>query len=87
MALLSLQNFRSNVIWSSTNSSLSLAIELKFGCESEISDLYFHLVVEEQVSELEISVDDSMGVEVLHSITDLDDIALDLKLVQSLSSS
>ena len=85
MTLLSLENFWCDVVWSTTNGSLSLSIELKLGCQTKITDLNLHLVIEEQITELKISMNDSVGVQILNGITDLNDIALNLELVQSSS--
>jgi hypothetical protein len=60
-----------------------LSIELKFGGKTKITYLDFHLVVEEEITEFEISVNDSMGMKILYGVADLDDIALDLQLVES----
>lgn len=76
MTLLAFKDLRSDVIRSSTDCSFPLAVEFELCGESEISDFDFHLIVEEQVTELKISMDDSVRVEVLNGITDLDDIAL-----------
>jgi hypothetical protein len=87
VTLLSLENLWSNIIWSTTDGSLSLSIELKFGGKTEITYLDFHLVVEEEITEFEISVNDSVGMKILYGVADLDDIALDLQLVESSPSS
>ena len=86
MALLTLEHLRSDIVGSTANGALPLTIELKLGGETKITDLDLHLVVEEEVAQLQISVDDAMTVEVLDSGADLVDIALDLELVQSLTS-
>ena len=85
MALLSFQHLGCDVVGSSANSSLSFSVELKFGCQTEVTYFDFHLVVQEQITKLEISVDHPMGVEVLNGVADLDHIALDLQLGESLS--
>lgn len=87
VTLLSLENLWSNIIWSTTDGSLSLSVELKFGGQTEITYLDFHLVVEEEITEFEISVNDSVGMKILYGVADLDDIALDLQLVESSPSS
>jgi hypothetical protein len=87
MTLLPFQNLGSNIVRSTTNGSLALAVELQFGCKTEIPDLDFHLVVKEEISKLEISVDDSMAVKVFDSCANLVDVALYFKLVKAFASS
>ena len=60
MALLSFENLRSDIVGSTTNGSFPLTIELELGGKTEITNLDLHLVVEEKVAELEISVNDPM---------------------------
>jgi len=84
--LLSFKDLWSNIVWSSANCPLPLSVELKLGSETKITYLDLHLVVEEEITQLEISMDNSMGVQVLNGITDLNDVALNLQLVKSSSS-
>ena len=86
MTLLAFKHFWCNVIGCSANGSLALTIELKFGSQTEVTNLYFHFVVQEQVSELEVSVDNAMSVQVLHGRTDLSDVTLNFKLMETLAS-
>ena len=85
--MLALKNLWSDIVWSTTDGSLSLSVELKLGGQTEISDLDLHLVVKEEITELEISMDNSVTVKVLDGGADLADIALDFQLVKSLPSS
>ena len=85
MTLLSLENFWCDIVWSTTNGSLSLSIELKLGCQTKITDLDLHLVIKEQITQLEISMNDSVGVQILNGITNLNNIALNLEFMQSSS--
>lgn len=87
MALFSLQNLGRNIVRRAANSPLTLAIELEFGGQTEISDLDFHFVVDEEVTQFEIPVDDSVTVHVLDCRADLVHVALHLELVQSLTAS
>ena len=50
MPLLTLQNFWGNVIWSAANCSFAFAVKLEFGSKTEISNLNFHFVIDEQIS-------------------------------------
>ena len=65
VAAFSFKNLGRDVIRCAANCSLLLAVEVKLGSQSEVSQLNFHLVIQEQVAKFEVSVDDSMRVEVL----------------------
>lgn len=62
VTLLALKNLRSNIVGSTANGTLALSVELKLRSKTEISDLDLHLVVKEEVTELEISMNDAMAV-------------------------
>jgi hypothetical protein len=68
MALLAFEDFRCDVIRRTAYGSLALAIELKFSSKAKITDFDFHLVVQEEVTQLEIPMDNSMGMQVLDGI-------------------
>ena len=80
------KNFWSNIVGSTTNCTLAFTIKLKFGSETEISDLDLHFVVQEQVSKLEISMDDSVTVQVFDGGANLVYIALNFEFMEPLSS-
>ena len=81
MTLFSFKDFWCNIIGCTADRTLAFTIELKFGSETEISDFDFHLVIQEQVSKLEISMDDSVTVQILDSSTNLVHIALNLEFM------
>lgn len=87
MTLLALEDLGGDIVGSTTNGTLALTVEFKLGCETKITNLDLHLVVKEEVTKLEISMDDAMTVQVLHSSADLVDVALDLEFVQALTAS
>jgi len=87
MTLFSFKDFGSNIIRSTANSSFSLSIKLKFRSQSKISYFDLHFIIQEQVSQLEIPVNNSMRVQILDRITNLHNIALNFNLVQSFSPS
>lgn len=62
MSLLSFENLGGNIVGSTTDGSLPFTIKLELGGKTEITYLDFHFVVEEKITQLKISVDDSMRV-------------------------
>lgn len=80
------EDFRCDIIWRTTNGPLLLSIKIELGGETKVSQFDLHLIVEEQVAELQISVDHAMGVQVLERVDDLLGVALDLELVQALAT-
>ena len=60
-----------DVIRRSTDCALLLAVEIELGGQAEVAQLDLHLVVEEQVAQLQISMDDSVLVQVLQSMDNL----------------
>ena len=81
MTLFTFEHFWSNIVRSTANGPLALTIKLQFGSQTEIANFDLHLVVKEEVTEFEISVDDSVTMEVLDGQANLVDIALHLQLV------
>ena len=79
-----LENFWGDVVRSPANGSLFLAIEIEFSREPKVTQFNLHLVVPEPVAQLEVSVDDAVGMEVLESVDDLDRVTLNLQFVQPL---
>lgn len=86
MTLLALEHLGGDIVRSTANCSLSLAIELELGGKTEITDLNLHLVVKEEIAQLEISMNDAMTVEVLDGGTDLVYVALNFEFVEALAS-
>ena len=84
MALLSLEHLRGDIVGRTADRALALTVELELGRQTEVTDLDLHLVVKEEVAELEISVDDAMTVKVFDCRTDLIDVTLDFELVEAL---
>ena len=50
VALLAFENLWCDIVRRSADRTLALSVELKLGCQAEITDFYFHLVVKEQIS-------------------------------------
>ena len=47
MSLFSFENLWSNIIWCTTNSTFTFTIVFKLCGKTEITDLYFHLIIQE----------------------------------------
>ena len=60
-----LENFRGDVVGSPTNRAFKFPLEFELGCESEITNLDIEVLIDEDVSEFQISVDDVLGVQEL----------------------
>ena len=85
MALFTFEDFRSNIIRCTTNRSLPFSIELKFGSEAKVADFDFHLIVQEEIAQFEVSVDNSMRMQVFDGITKLCHVALYFQFMESLA--
>lgn len=86
MASVGFEDLGSQVVGSATNSALFFTLVENLGGEAEISHLELHLVREEQVAELQISVDHLTGVDILHGDHELVDVVAGLNLVQALAA-
>ena len=86
MALLSLEHLRGDIVGRTADRALTLTIELKLCCQTKITDLNLHLVVKEEVTELEISMNYTMTVKVFNRGTDLINVTLDFELVEALTA-
>lgn len=71
----SVEDFRCDVVGRAADGAFLFAREFEFGGETEVAKFDFHAVADEQVAELEISVDDSICVEVLECLDDLNGVA------------
>ena len=86
VTLLALKHLRSDIVRSTANGALALSVELEFRGETEVTDLDFHLVVQEEVTQLQVTMDDSVAMKVLHRCADLVDVALDFELMKTLTA-
>ena len=86
MALLSLEHLRGDIVGRTADRALALTIELKLRRQTEVTNLNLHLVVKEEVTELEISMNYTMTVKVFNRGTDLINVTLDFELVEALTS-
>ena len=81
VARLSFKHFRCDIVRRTADSSFLLTIEVELGGESEITELDLHFVVEEEVTQLQVSVDDAVLVEVLQCVNDLSSVTLYFKFM------
>lgn len=86
MTYFRIQNFGGDVIGCPANSSPPLIFEVKFCGEPQIPDLYLHLVCQKQIAQFEVSVDDSVRMQVPQALEQLDSVALHFYLRESFAS-
>lgn len=84
MTLLAIDNFWRDVVRSPTDCALAFPIELDLRSKTEVTDLDLHLVCQEEVAELEVSVHDAVLVHILDSHEKLNAVALDFDLCEVL---
>lgn len=80
------KDFGGYVVGGPADSLLAVSLVLDLGGEAEVADFGVHLVVDEDVAELEVSVDDALLVYVDHGLDDLADVDPGLELSQPLSA-
>ena len=85
MALFALEYLRCDVVGCTAYGAFALSVELELSGKTEVADFDLHAVVQEEVAQLEVPVDDAVGVKVLDCGADLVEVALDLDLVEALS--
>jgi hypothetical protein len=87
VAIFILKHLRRKVVRCSADSLFAFSFIVDLGSEAEVSNLKLHPLGEEQVSELEISVDDLVLVNVFHTLDELLDVVASFELVKTLASS
>ena len=80
------EHFWCKIIRSSANCSFTLTLVENLRSQSEISNLESHSLCEEQVSQLQVSVNHFVLVDVLHRLYQLVNVKSSFYLVQSLST-
>lgn len=61
-----LENFWGNVIRSSTNSLFNLSLMFNPSWKTEITYFCFHIIVDEDITKFEVSMDDWLRMNILH---------------------
>ena len=79
---LRLQDFRSDIVRSSTNGLPLLARVLQSSRKPKIAHLHLHILIQEQIAQLKVSMDDLLAVEVFQRMQHLQQIILNLGLTQ-----
>ena len=82
----SCEDFWSNVVGSATERLLSLVGLTELRGETQVANLDFQVVIEEDICKLQIAVDDAAAVEILDGVDDLEKEVLDLRLCETLST-
>lgn len=80
------ENLGSNIVGSPTNSFLLLPFKHDLGRQPEVPNFNFHLVIEKQIPQLQVSVDHLLRVHILSRIHDLSEVVLCLHITESLPS-
>lgn len=75
-----LQNLGSNIVGGSTNSFLLLSLVLQPGGQPEVPQLNLHILIEEQVAKLKISMDNFILVQIFQGGNNLCKVVLSLHL-------
>ncbi len=81
-----LQNLRSNIVGRTANSLLRIALVLNLCRQSKIANLSIHLVVNKNVTQLEIPMDDALLVYIDDRLHDLTNINPSFELSEPLPS-
>ena len=79
MARLS-QNLRRNIIGCPTSSIPPLSGMIKPGTQPKITNFNFHLIIQKHIAQLHISMYNTMPMQILHSLYQLQQVVLGLKL-------
>jgi len=83
--MLALQDLRGNVVGRAADSALLLAIMLELRSQAEVSHLQAHVSIQEEISQLEIAMDDSAPMQVLQRNDELIQVEHCLGLRQPLA--
>lgn len=87
MAIFAFEHLGRDVVRSPANRAFALAVKVELGRQAEVAELELELFVDEQVAQFQISMDDSVLVQVLERVDNLLCVIHDLELVQALASS
>ena len=85
MAHFAFEDFRGDVVGGAANGLFLFAFKLKAGGQAKITQLDLHLVVEKEVAQLEVSVDHAVGNQILKTLNNLDQVALNFQFCEALT--
>ena len=74
------KDFGCYIVGSATNGFFAVSLIFDFGAETEIADFGVHELVDEDVTEFEVSMDDTLGVNIDHGFDNLSDVDSGLEL-------
>jgi hypothetical protein len=83
----SFEDLGSYIIGRSTHSSFSFLIKLKLSSQPKISNFHIHVIIQEYVCHLKVSVDNLDRMQVFDSLDKLHHESLDFDRAESFSSS
>ena len=86
MAALGIKDFGSKVVGRTADSSLLLSLVEDLSCQAKVTDLQAHSLSEEQITELEVTVNDLARVDVFLRLDELVNVVSRLDLVESLAT-
>lgn len=85
VAYAALEHLGRDVVGCAADGALLLSLEVELGCQTKVTQLDHHFVVDEEVAELDVTVDDAVRVEEPQCTDHLAGVTLDLELVQALA--
>ena len=86
VAATGLQDLGSQVVWRSANGALFLTLVKNLRSEAEISHLELHFVGEEQIAQLQVSMNHLARMNVLHGEHELVDVVASFNLMKALTT-
>ena len=69
-----------DVVGGAADGFFAVSLVFDFGAETEIADFGVHELVDEDVTEFEVSMDDTLGVNIDHGFDNLSDVDSGLEL-------
>lgn len=86
MTCSSFQHFWSDIVWRTTNRSFLFTIEIELSGKTKVSQFDLHFVIQKQIAKFEITMNNSVRMEVLERRDDLEGVVFDLEFMKTLPS-